>query len=208
MLFRSCILSDHQLTTRILRTANSTYYGSFAGKINTVTHAIVLVGFRAVHNIAISMAVYEVVNHVSDKTSFDRVGFWTRSLASGVIAKYIAHEIRQEKLIEVAFIAGFLHDIGQAVLAALYPEKYEKISQLNPDSSNVWETERVIIGTDHCEVGGYMAEKWNLPRGLVRAIKDHHRTDLMPEERSSHLVVDLVYLSDLIRPFVMASAHP
>jgi len=204
----NCILSDHQLTTRILRMANSTYYGSFAGKINTVTHAIVLMGFRAVHNIAISMAVYEVVNKVSENAKFDTISFWSRSLSAGVVAKYLAHNINQSKLIEVAFIAGFLHDIGQAILAGLYPEKYDQIIKMDQDQDKLWETERVILGTDHCEVGGYIAGKWNLPKGLSSAISQHHRIDVPPTVRSKDLLVDLVYLADLLHPHVMAGTDP
>ncbi|MDH3889801.1 MAG: HDOD domain-containing protein [candidate division Zixibacteria bacterium] len=204
----NCILSDHQLTSRILRMANSSYYGNYAGKINTVTHAIVMMGFRAVHNIAISMSVYEVVNKLSEKGNFDLTSFWTRSLSSGVIAKYLAHKSNQKKLIEVAFIAGFIHDIGQAILAGGFPDKYEQIAKLEPDAPDICETERVILGIDHQEAGEYVAGIWNLPDTLSKPIASHHRIDLPPGVNSDEIVVDIVYLSDLLYSHVMGGTDP
>ncbi len=204
----NCILSDHQLTSRILRMANSVYYGDFSGKINTVTHGIVLMGFRAVRNIAISMAVYEVVNKISKDSNFDIVGFWTRSLACGVTAKYLARALNKPKLIEVAFIGGFMHDIGQAILAGVYPDKYQEISRLDAESPDIYETERVLLGTDHLEVGEHVAGGWNLPGSLVKTISEHHRIGKTPSEKSSHLLVDLVYLGDRVYPHIMSNDVP
>lgn len=204
----NCILSDHQLTGRILRTANSAYYGEFAGKINTVTHAIVVMGFRAVQNITISMAMYDVVNNVSKSAKFDMVAFWTRSLASGVIAKFLADRIRKTKLVEVAFIAGFMHDMGQAILAGAFPDKYAQICSLGDNREDVYEAERAILGIDHMAVGQYVAEKWKLPSGLMKPIADHHRIDVPPQVKSEELLIDLVYLSDLLYPHVMGGTSP
>lgn len=204
----NCILSDHQLTSRILRMANSSYYGNYAGKMNTVTHAIVMMGFRVVHNIAISMSVYQVVNKLSEDTKFDLTSFWTRSLGSGVISKYLAHRSNQKKLIEVAFIAGFIHDIGQAMLAGGFPDKYEQIAKLDADSPDICETERVLLGIDHQQAGEYVAGIWNLPDTLSKPIADHHRLDLAPNVNSDEIVVDLVYLSDLLYPHVMGRTDP
>lgn len=200
----NCILSDHQLTSRILRMANSAYYGDFAGRINTVTQGIVLMGFRAVRNIAISMAVFEVVNKVSRKSSFDIKAFWTRSLACGVIAKFLAQEINRPKLAELAFIAGFMHDIGQAILAGAFPDKYEQIDKLDAASAEIYKTESVILGIDHLQAGAFVAGEWNLPEALIKPISEHHRLDKVPGEKSEHILVDLVYLGDRLYTHVMS----
>jgi len=202
----NCILSDHQLTGRILRMANSSYYGSFAGKINTVTHAIVLMGFRAVHNIAISMAIYEAANNFSKNCKFDMTSFWPRSLAGGVISKYLVSKINQPKLIELAFIAGFLHDIGQAILAGAFPDKYDQIFKLSSDDSSICKSEKVILGIDHTEAGLCIAQQWNLPTNLTWAITEHHRLNKAGTCRSQEILVRLAYLADRFYPLVMAAA--
>lgn len=148
----NCILSDHQLTSRILRMANSAYYGDFAGKITTVTQGIVVMGFRAVHNIAVSMAIYGVVNDIFKNGKFDIPAFWTRTLASGVVAKFLTHKINRPQLLETAFIAGFLHDIGQVILASVFPDKYEQISKLDPNNPDICESRTSPAG--HQPFGG------------------------------------------------------
>lgn len=203
----NCILADHQLTSKILRMANSAHYGNYSGKINTVTHAIVLMGFNVVHNIAISLAVYEVINKLPDKNSFDITSFWTRSLACGVIAKFLARQLNKPKLIEMAFIAGFMHDIGQAILAGVFPDKYQHISNLDKEGNDICETEKVLLGIDHLEAGAFVASQWNLPESLIQPIAEHHRVGMAADERSSNVLVDLVYLADLLYPHVMQEAN-
>ncbi len=199
----NCILSDHQLTSRILRMANSVHYGEFSGKITTVTHAIVLMGFRAVHNIAVSMAVYEIVNKMARGSKFDATGFWTRSLACGIISKFFAYKLKLTTLQETAFIAGFMHDIGQPIMASVFPEKYAPICQMNGSDKEMIEAERAVIGIDHMGVGEIIAEQWNLPPGLVKPIAEHHRLNRKIDEKSPQILTDLVYLSDQLYPFVM-----
>ncbi|HOP06249.1 MAG TPA: HDOD domain-containing protein [candidate division Zixibacteria bacterium] len=204
----NCILSDHQLTSRILRMANSPYYGDFAGRVTTVTHAIVLMGFRAVRNIAISMSVYGVVNNLTKNTNFDITAFWTRSVACGVIAKYLAERIGQKELIEAAFIAGFMHDIGQVILAGLFPDDYGSVGKEELEAPNVHKTEKILLGMNHMEAGGLVARKWNLPETLIASITEHHRLGLRPDEKSSKLIVDLVFLSDRLYAHMMAGSKP
>ncbi len=199
------ILCDHQLTSRILRMANSSYYGEFSGKINTVTHAIVLMGFRTVRNIAISMAIYGMVNRLSRKSKFDISGFWTRSLATGVVAKFLAHRINQPELIEAAFIAGFMHDIGEIILAGVFPDKYNEISSMDSTELGIHKREKIVLGIDHLEAGGHVAAKWQLPDGLVKAITDHHRIGMLPTQASENILTDLVYLGDRLVPHLMSN---
>lgn len=192
----NCILSDHQLTGRVLRMANSAYYGQFSGKVTTVTHAIVLMGFRAVRNVALSMSIYGNLNKLCRSSGFDLTAFWTRSVACGVTAKYLAARVNQPDIAEAAFIAGFLHDIGQVILVGVFPEEYQKISQSHAGAADVHLTERALLAMDHMEVGAYVARQWNLPEELVAAIAQHHRAVTGTPARSPRLLVDLVYLGD------------
>jgi len=203
----NCILSDHQLTGRILRMANSAFYGDYAGKSSTITQAIVLMGFRAVRNIAVSMAVFKVVNGVSKGKGFDRVAFWTRSLSCGVVAKYLARLIGHNKLLETSFVAGFLHDIGQPILAAAYPEKYAEIAHLDPTAPDLCNTERVLLGIDHQVAGEFVAHHWNLPPNLVRAISKHHRNGIARNKKSHDILVDMIYIADQLYPFLISQGE-
>jgi len=196
------ILSDHQLTSRILRMANSAFYGEFSGKITTVTHAIMLMGFRAVRNIAISMVVYDAVNKISRGSGFDVKEFWSRSLASGVVAKYLAKATGQKKLLEVAFIAGFMHDIGQVVLAGIFSDEYREMSTLDRDPAEIQKTERILLGIDHLEAGAFVARQWNLPELLVKPIAEHTRAHKGTSISQASILTNMVYLGEMVYPYV------
>lgn len=200
----NCILSDHQLTSRILRMANSAFYGDYAGKSSTITQAIVLMGFRAVRNIAVSMAVFKVINSVAREKGIDRVAFWAWSLSCGVVSKYLARLMGRTKLLETSFIAGFLHDIGQPILAAAYPDKYAEIAHLDPTTPDLCNTERVLLGIDHQVAGEFVARHWNLPPNLVRAVSKHHRNGIARNEKSSDVLVDMIYIADQLYPYLVS----
>ncbi len=190
------ILSDHALTARILKIANSAFYAEFANKVSTVTQAITLMGFRTVQNVIISLALFDSMQHSAQHHKFDFRQFWTRSLSTGVIAKMLASAAKY-KIPEEAFIAGFMHDIGIAVLAMIFPEEYDVVLKRIERGEEYLSAEKSIFGIDHTEVGGWLARKWNLPPLLLRPVTDHHRQRIPPRQKSNNPIVDIVYLSEL-----------
>ena len=54
------VIRDQSLTTRVLRLANSAYYG-FPRRINTISEATILLGFNAIRSITLSAAVSNVL---------------------------------------------------------------------------------------------------------------------------------------------------
>jgi HD-like signal output (HDOD) protein len=202
----SAIMSDHQLTSRILRMANSAFYRESSGKVTTVTQAIILLGTRAVTNLAASASLFEAMNQFTRRSSFDIVGFWTRSLASGVIARSLAMRLNRSRLAEEAFMAGFMHDIGQVILAGTFPLQYEKICELEGDSNKIHHTEMILLGIDHQDAGEYLTLKWRLPEGLSRVVGRHHDIETLPREKNDTTVVALVHLADLLYPILLGDA--
>ena len=191
------VLSDHTLTSKIVRIANSAFYAEFANKVSTVTQAITLMGFRTVQNVVISLVLYDTMKGLGEHKQFDFCQFWTRSLSTGVIGKLIASAARY-KSSEEAFIAGFMHDIGTAILATIFPEEYAVVAKRIAGGEDQIFAERTVFGADHTEIGGHLARKWNLPPVLSRPITDHHRMRMTSKQRSSHILVDFVYLSDIV----------
>lgn len=190
------ILFDHALTTKILKIANSAFYAEFASRVSTITQAITLMGFRTVQNVVISLALYDSVKAMGEHHKFDFRQFWTHSLSTGVIGKMIASAARY-KTPEEAFIAGFMHNIGVAILAVIFPEEYDVVLKNINSGEDQLLAERSVFGMDHTEVGGWLAKKWNLPPVLARPITDHHRLRIPAKQRSLHMLVDIVYLGDV-----------
>lgn len=202
----AAIMADHQLTSRILRMANSAFYRESSGKVTTVTQAIILLGTRAVTNLAASASLFEAMNQFSKRSSFDIVGFWTRSLASGVMARTLALRLNRSRLAEEAFMAGFMHDIGQVILAGTFPLQYEKICELEGNPNKIHQTEMILLGIDHQDAGEYLTLKWRLPEGLSRVVGHHHDIDILPKDKSDTTVVALVYLADMLYPILLGDS--
>lgn len=188
------ILSDHNLTSRILKLANSAYYGEFSGKVATVTQAILLMGFRTVRNIVVSISIHDTFTNSAKFGEFNFRRFWTKSVGCGVLGKDIARACGM-KIPEEAFIAGFIHDIGKLVMCQIFPEEYPKIEKLIEGGEPEIEAERSLIGTDHCALGAWLARNWNLPIQIIEPISAHHRDGLTPGARSKSKLVDVVYIA-------------
>lgn len=196
------ILSDHQLTTRILRMANSAYYGEYAGQVTRVTQAVALMGFRAVRNAALALAIYSAVARLARCPHFDFSAFWTRSLGVGVIAKQLAM-IAGYRYSEEAFIAGFLHDVGQPLLATVFPEEYDHVLEQDPQPEAFLRYEEEALGVNHMDAGSWLAKKWKLPSVLIAPIAEHHRRGKEPSQRSNDRLVDFVYIAGELYSHVM-----
>lgn len=182
------IALDPALTARTLKLANSDFYG-FPRKVGTVDLAVVVLGHNTIRDLVLGSAVFQTL----DPTWQSLTGLWSHSLACGVAARALADRCRY-RLESEAFAAGMLHDIGKVVLRQTYPEAYDAATALAREQAiSMLEAERGILGSDHAEVGGWLAERWGLPGDLVEAIACHHRPE---EARLNTELVSLVHIAD------------
>jgi hypothetical protein len=74
-----------------------------------------------------------------------------------------------------AFAAGILHDIGRLILSQYFPDEFDKVLRLMHDEElYIGDAEERVLGVTHADVGGWLAERWNLPRQLEATICFHH----------------------------------
>ena len=107
---------------------------------------------------------------------FSPEDLYSHSLLTAALAKAIAKEEKQpEVVVNDAFTAGVLHDLGKLVLAANFREDYQKaISLVREKKVHLWEAEREIFNATHSEVGAYLLGIWGLPNPIIEAIAFHH----------------------------------
>ncbi|HEY7728471.1 MAG TPA: HDOD domain-containing protein [Candidatus Eisenbacteria bacterium] len=181
---------DPALTARTLRLANSDFYG-FPRKVGSVDLAVVVLGAPTVRDLVLSAAVFQTIG----AAGADLTALWNHSMATGVAARALADRAGY-RLAGEAYAAGVLHDIGKVVLRQSFPDRFEGILALAREQRlSIAEAERGVLGSDHAEVGGWLAERWGLPADLVEAIACHHRPDravVNPE------LVDLVHLANAL----------
>ncbi|MCP4631680.1 MAG: HDOD domain-containing protein [candidate division Zixibacteria bacterium] len=171
------IKRDISLTAKVLRVANSPYYGRLRG-VSTVSSAIVLLGFRAVKAIVLSVSVYEHFK-TEENNSIDLKLFWKHCLEVAILSRNISEKFRYE-IPEEAFVTGLLHDMGILILHKHFPEEYAGILNEVKDGKLLYECENEVFGCNHADVIGFLAEKWNLPENMTVALANHHSLPLNP----------------------------
>ncbi|RJP81630.1 MAG: HDOD domain-containing protein [Candidatus Zixiibacteriota bacterium] len=166
------ISSDPALTARLLKLANSTYYG-FPRRIGTVNLAVVVLGLETVRDLSLSVLITDCFYHPHDDLPFPFDKFWSHSLTSAVAARLIFRLCGIPNPGE-GFVAGLVHDIGKLFLGRYYPQKYAAALRRTEEGVSLLEAEREVFGAAHPLAGAWLLDSWNLPAWLVEAVRDHH----------------------------------
>ncbi len=172
---------DQALTARILRIANSSMYG-LRREISTVSHAVAILGLDTTRSILAAACVQQVfqtgmvrARDLGTKLLSDHS--WGAGLCSRLIARSVRYPATEE-----AFLAGLMHDIGKPVLLKNLPDCYMPIiNDVYRGEATFHETELVILGFSHAQVGSILADKWNFPPQLSEAIGFHHDPEAAPK---------------------------
>ncbi len=190
------IACDPALTMKVLGTVNSSYYG-FHRQINSIPDAVVILGFDEVERLALAISVINLFGR--DRASGRALHMlWRHSLACSVVAGCLESHCRSRMpSISGAHIAGLLHDIGKAVIGQYFPEAVAPITHLvQEDGLTVCDAEREVLeGCTHCDIGSWLAERWDLPPEVVESIAMHHTPEMAPADR---LLTHATHLADAI----------
>lgn len=187
------IAEDPGLTARLLRLVNSAMYG-FPSRIETVSHAIAIVGTAQLQDLALATSVIRLFATLPARL-VTMESFWRHSVACGVAARALAAR-RREANVERYFVAGLLHDIGRPILCVQAPVEAGTAMQRNrEDGRPLFELEHEILGFDHAHVGAALLEQWKLPASLREAVLHHHhpeRAQRFPVEAAVAHVADVI----------------
>lgn len=180
------VSSDQVLSARILRLANSPSYGFY--RVSTISNAMILLGVNVVKSLALSSSIFEIM----EKNS---LGLWEHSLGVGVAANLLARRLGLPECEEIA-TAALLHDIGKVIISLKCSEAEQQIRAVVRDKDvYVREAEQEVIGTDHAEVGGWLAKSWFLPDKLSEPIAWHH--DVAKSE-NHRIKTSVVHVADVL----------
>lgn len=167
------ISTNEVLTSRILRVANSTFYG-LSQKIGTVSQAIVVLGFQGVRSLALGVTAFGFRVGPDANMPLDREALWRHSLAVASAAREIC-QLLGETDSEEAFTAGLLHDIGKVVLMEFFREEYARVlREAAAGMESLQALEKKAFGVNNTEVGGELCNHWKMPPSLTRMVSEHH----------------------------------
>ena len=168
---------DQALSAKVLRVANSAFYG-LPRQVGSVQEAVTVLGFGAVRSLVLSAGFVDAFS-TDDATCVDRNLYWQRSLVTATYAKAVAKYLRQDG--EMAFSAGLLCDIGILVLDVCDHERFTALWQSVQDGENgLIEAERASFGFDHAELGAEVARRWKFPPVIEEAIRYQYQPEHLP----------------------------
>jgi len=181
------ISRDQVLSAKVLKMVNSPVYG-FPGRIGTVQHALVLLGFNVVRGIIISTSVFEMMVKAME-------GLWEHSLGCALAANVVAKHAGLADPEEFS-VAGLLHDLGKVVGAVQLPELHKAVAAAVREQDLRWfEAERAVMGFGHDRVNAWLARHWNLPGNIREGMSHHHSPEtaqLYPETAAVVHVADFI----------------
>ncbi len=187
------LASDQGLAARVLKLANSAFYGS-SRRIGTVSEAVVILGMRTTRNLTMATSCQEMLEREVQGYFLPRGALWRHSLACAAAAQHLARRAHFRG-VEEAFVAGLLHDIGKVIMSAYLKAEFAQVlTRVARGEMTFSDAEREVLGFDHAEAGARLLERWNLPDSLVTAVRCHHA----PSTSANSPLAALVHIADTI----------
>ena len=184
---------DPSITANILKMANAAYFKS-QHKISTINDAVMYLGqknlLRAIQTAGISKYYKKGVSGYFDKAS----DLWEHSVSVALMSQILSKKINGEEDTTL-YTAALLHDVGKIIMGEFVRDEMQKIITLVADHHmSFLEAEETVLGINHAELGGKIAEHWNFPMEIREAIAYHHRPDLL--QKSDKVMPWIVYMAD------------
>ncbi len=183
------VVQDPLLTAELLRVVNTPYFG-LATQVKSVTHALSVLGMKAIRNLVLCLAVRDLLSS-NDINGFEHQLFLEDTLRRATTARMLAAQFNIDG--DEAFTAGMLQDIGLLALFYLNPAKADRWPRLRVNAPDFrLKLEQEIFNTRHDLVGQMLAKEWHLPTDLCFAIGYHHKLDKLEETPGSKLACVLI----------------
>jgi putative nucleotidyltransferase with HDIG domain len=188
------IASDQASTSKVLKIVNSPFYG-FPGQIDTISRAVVVLGFKEIYNLILSSYVMDFFTRKESLSNFQPVGFWKHSIGVGIATKTLARLAEQPNQ-ENFFIAGILHDIGKMVFFQYAEDQFSLALEIcEREQKPISQAELKIFGIDHAQAGALLSGRWEFPEPIVKAIR-YHGLGLIPGKPD--FLAAAVHLGDIL----------
>lgn len=164
------ISMDQVLSAKVLKMVNSPVYG-FPGRISSIGHALVLLGFNVLRSIIVSTSVFEVMTE-------NMVGLWEHSLGCAMACGSLARMLGLKDAEEYS-VAGLLHDLGKVVATVQLPDLKPEIERVVAERDLYYlEAEREVLGFGHDRINAWLADHWKLPANIKEGLSYHHKPHL------------------------------
>ncbi|GAA5160329.1 HDOD domain-containing protein [Viridibacterium curvum] len=181
---------DPALVSKVLRVANSPFYG-LAGRVQSLQEAATVIGLRSLRSVILAASMSQALRG-SGAVAAATDGFWREALASAVCCRALAGG--RGAAAEHAFVAGLLHGLGRLALCVGMPDQQAAISAYCDARRCDWASAAAELELPHyAAIGEALAVRWHFPPSLVRAIAQH-----AAPPADADLLVRIVHVADVI----------
>ncbi len=184
--------TDQAMATRVLRIANSAYFG-LSVPVSSVRQASALLGGQTLLELITVVSTSKIMGRALKGYGFSSVNVWRHTLSVANASKSIA-ELKFPEYVNDAFNAGLIHDSGMIVLDEYMAERKDKSNPPSSDERKLIETEKALFGFNHAEIASAFLAKWNLPEIQTNAVKYHHD----PQGSGSDKLAYILHASECI----------
>ena len=188
------IETDQAIAARILKVANSAYYG-LSGMVNSIHQASVVLGYQTLEQVITMVSSSSLLGKQLKGYGINAGVLWKHSLAAALASRLIAQK-RAPSLEGDAFSVGLIHDAGKLALDHYIQSKKKEINVfLSENGPSFLMAERNVLGFDHTEIAYDLCQKWNLPVNHADAMRHHHSPDQADNNELAHIVHLADYLA-------------
>lgn len=171
------VIQDPILAARVLRLANSPFYG-LSRQVGSLREAVLILGFSSLRSVVLSAGL---IGAFSDTEAI------AHSLATAAAARSLAKSLKRDQ--NMAFTAGLLHNLGSLLLRHFAPDSWQALASEPQEATDIrLLKEREIFGFDHCELGADIAGDWRFPVTIQTAIRLHPQPPGQPADDLADLV--------------------
>lgn len=185
---------DPSITANVLKLCNSAYFG-LRRTVSSLREALVMVGFDQLMEMILSQESAQFLQDPCKGYDLGQADLWRHSVACALLSRIISKRLNREAT-PTLFTAALLHDIGKMMLGHFVQDYFGQIKNLTGGRKlSFTEAEKEILGIDHAELGGKVAEKWKFPEPIILAIRYHHTPSHASKDRE---MVELISLCDVV----------
>jgi HD-like signal output (HDOD) protein len=188
------VSQDPPLSAKILRLANSAFYG-MPRSVTSISNAIVLLGTKVIRTIVLSLTVFDMFPG-NRSSLFDRTAFWRHSTSCAFLCRFLAEQLEGvfPFYAEEAFCGGLLHDLGKVVMEQyLHEDFHQAIRHAKAKKISLYDAEMDALGYAHTDVAEWLTSNWELPASIQLAMVYHHTPS---EVNQSKNLVALTHFAD------------
>jgi predicted Zn finger-like uncharacterized protein len=190
----SVIELEQAIATRVLKLANSTYYG-LSGKVFSIQHASVLLGYKTLGELVSVAGISNLMSKDLRGYRLSSGDLWRHSIAVAFGSRILANR-KDAEFGSLAFFAGLIHDAGKLILDPYVHERIVDFDEfMAADDDNTFiKAEKTILGFDHSEIASELCQKWKIPDDQRIAIEFHHN----PSKSNNNELAFILHMADYV----------